>query len=220
MARAEDLSSLRARVLATARAEPSATRRQVRIRHARLALGMLLAPLTLFLIAGGTRPAPRHESLIVATATGAALLAALALLIAFRRGRSMLGQPSSWLLAVSLLTPLALLAWKVAVSSRYPDMMLPWVERPGFRCLRLSGLFSVAPLLGALLLRRGSDPLHPRAAGAALGAAVGAGTWVLVDLWCPVAYVPHLLLGHVLPLVLTILCGAALGGRLLKLQNS
>jgi hypothetical protein len=86
--------------------------------------------------------------------------------------------------------------------------------------LRLSGLLSLAPMIGALWLRRGSDPVHPRAAGAALGAAIGAGTWVLVDLWCPVAYVPHLLLGHVLPLLLIILCGAALGGPLLGLRKA
>jgi hypothetical protein len=47
---------------------------------------------------------------------------------------------------------------------------------------------------------------------------VGAVVWVLVDLWCPVAYVPHLLLGHVLPLVLTALVGTLLGGRYLAVR--
>jgi hypothetical protein len=42
---------------------------------------------------------------------------------------------------------------------------------------------------------------------------------VLVDLWCPVAYVPHLLVGHVLPLVATTLTGAWLGGRLIALRG-
>jgi hypothetical protein len=66
-----------------------------------------------------------------------------------------------------------------------------------------------------LVMRRGSDPVHPGVAGAALGitAAVAAGT--LVDLWCPVAYLPHVLLGHILPLVVAAAFGAWAGQRLL-----
>jgi hypothetical protein len=37
----------------------------------------------------------------------------------------------------------------------------------------------------------------------------------LVDLWCPVGYVPHLLLGHVLPIAILSLAGALIGGRVL-----
>jgi hypothetical protein len=43
--------------------------------------------------------------------------------------------------------------------------------------------------------------------GAAIGAAAGAWSWTLTDLWCPVAYVPHLLLGHVLPVALLAIAG-------------
>ena len=74
---------------------------------------------------------------------------------------------------------------------------------------------ALVPLLGVLWLRRGSDPLHPHLTGAASGAAVGAGVWVLVDLWCPVSYLPHLLLGHVLPLLLLITLAALLGSRII-----
>jgi hypothetical protein len=42
--------------------------------------------------------------------------------------------------------------------------------------------------------------------------------WVLVDLQCPVAYLPHLLLGHVLPLVTATLIGAWLGHRLIAVR--
>jgi len=66
-------------------------------------------------------------------------------------------------------------------------------------------------------LRRGSDPLHPVLTAAAFGAAVGAGAWVLVDLWCPVGYVPHVLLGHVLPLLLLIGLSALLGSRVVAM---
>ena len=39
-------------------------------------------------------------------------------------------------------------------------------------------------------------------------------TWMLVDLWCPVAYVGHLLLGHVLPIAVFATIGAAAGSLL------
>jgi hypothetical protein len=37
--------------------------------------------------------------------------------------------------------------------------------------------------------------------------------WLLVDLWCPVAYFPHLVLGHVLPIIVLALLGAWIGDR-------
>jgi len=91
--------------------------------------------------------------------------------------------------------------------------------RPGVRCLLLSGALVFAPLFGLLWTRRHSDPIHPRASAAALGAAAGAGAWVFVDAWCPVSYVPHLLLGHVLPLIVTIAASAWFGRRILMLRS-
>ena len=116
----------------------------------------------------------------------------------------------------ALAAPLVLLAWKVGVTVPFgPEMTVPWPGRPGFRCLGLS-LAMAAPVLVALLvMRRRSDPVHPGIAGAALGmtAAVAAGAFV--DLWCPVAYLPHVLLGHILPLALGAAFGAWAGRRLL-----
>jgi len=116
-----------------------------------------------------------------------------------------------------LLTPPLLFGWRVLITACYPKMMIEWADRPGIRCFTLSVSLALVPLLGLLWLRRGSDPLHPRLTGAAFGAAVGAPAWVLVDLWCPVGYVPHLLLGHVLPLLLLISLSALLGGRVIAL---
>jgi hypothetical protein len=77
---------------------------------------------------------------------------------------------------------------------------------------------AAVPLLVLVAARRETDPLHPARTGAALGSALGALVWVLVDLNCPVAYVPHLLLGHVLPLVSITLLGGALGERFIALR--
>jgi hypothetical protein len=38
----------------------------------------------------------------------------------------------------------------------------------------------------------------------------------LVDLWCPIAFVPHVLLGHILPLVVVAMVGVWAGRRLLR----
>jgi hypothetical protein len=206
---------LRAQVLERARQEAAPTRAEVGARRRVVTLVALLVPLLVFIGLGGIRRAPRPDLLVLETALGSSLLAAGVAFVALGRSRSMLGRPSSWLLSVALATPVALFGWRVLTSAQYPDMMLEWAERPGLRCFLLSATLALAPLAAVLWLRRGSDPVHPRLSAAALAAAVGAGVWVLVDLWCPVGYVPHLLLGHVLPLLLLIFVSTLLGGRLL-----
>jgi hypothetical protein len=64
-------------------------------------------------------------------------------------------------------------------------------------------------------MRRRTDPVHPGIAGAVLGVTAGLAAGSLVDLWCPVGHIPHVLLGHILPLVLVALAGAWAGRRLL-----
>jgi hypothetical protein len=209
------LPALRARMLAAA-AEPEHPKRsQVQVRNLVLVPVMIAVPLLTFVALGAARPSPRPSALVLTTATGSLLLALLVAARVFYRGRSMLAPARVWLLAAVIATPALLLLWKVGVTLPYDDMMLEWQTRPGLRCLSLSCLLSAVPLLGALLLRRHSEPTHARLVGAALGASVGAFTWVLVDLWCPVGHVPHLLLGHVLPLLLAIALGFSLGKPLL-----
>jgi hypothetical protein len=65
------------------------------------------------------------------------------------------------------------------------------------------------------VIRRRSDPVHPAIAGAVLGITAGVAAGTFVDLWCPVAHLPHVLLGHILPLVVAALIGAYVGRRLL-----
>lgn len=202
----------RARVLAAATQEPSPTRTQMRLRNLALLTSGFIVPLVVFFGFGGIRPTHRPGDLILETAGGALLIAATVVVIALRRGQSMLGRPGTWLIALALATPVVLFLWKIGISSLFPGMMVKWPERPGFRCLRLSCLLAAWPLIAIIVTRRGSDPTHPRLTGAAIGAAVGACVWVLVDLWCPVSYVPHLFLGHILPLVGTTLLGTWLGG--------
>lgn len=208
---------LKARVLQATRAESAPTRAQIRWRQGALFSAGLAAALAVFFIAGGVRPGPRPAALLTATSAGGAIIATLGLWLGLTRGRSMLGRPRAVLLALAIAAPVLLLGWKYGLGSAF-DLAQRWPERPGFRCLRLSLLMGAVPLVASLFARAGSDPAHPGATGATLGVAVGVGVAFLVDLWCPVAYLPHLLLGHALPLLILATAGALLGARILRVR--
>jgi hypothetical protein len=125
----------------------------------------------------------------------------------------MLGRSRRRLLGGAVLIPTSLLAWKVGCSIALGAAMVAWPERPGERCLALSLLVSAGPLLSFLAIRR-SAPGQPALNGAVMGVAADACAWVATDLWCPVAFVPHLLIGHVLPLGVLAVAGALLGRAL------
>jgi hypothetical protein len=207
---------LKRRILAAVQADPAPTRTAVRQRGW-LTLGVCVAvALVIFGHFGGIRTYDRPSLLIVWTCLGWSVAASAAVALAVARGRSALGRSTASLVALVVAAPLVLLAWKVGVTIPFgPEMMAPWPGRPGFRCLGLS-LAMAAPLLAALfVIRRRSDPLHPGVGGAALGITAGVAAGTLVDLWCPIAYVPHVLIGHILPLLVTAGLGAWAGRRLL-----
>ena len=227
-------AGLKARVLAAAAAEPSPTR--VAVNRRNILIGMLAAAsgVGAFLIfstlmsegqlvrLGGEVLPYRHLErpvwLVVTTAGGALGVAAIALWFALCRGRSMLGRSRRALLYGIALIPLGLFAWKVSCSLVFGDPMVDWPERAGLRCLSLSLLIAAGPLLAFLAARR-SAPVQPVLNGAAIGVASGACAWVALDLWCPVAFVPHLLLGHVLPLCILAGAGALLGEAVLSVRS-
>lgn len=207
---------LKGRVLAAVQAAPAPTQRAMRQRAALVFAICATIALAIFAEAGGIRTSGRPGLLIVWTCVGWIVAASAAAALGVARGRSMLGRSTRALVLLILALPLALLAWKIGVSALFgPQMTVPWPGRPGFRCLGLS-LAMAAPLLVAfVVMRRRSDPVHPGLAGAVLGITAGVAAGSLVDLWCPVAYLPHVLLGHILPLVLVALVGAWVGRRLL-----
>jgi len=226
-------AALRAQVLAAAAAEASPTRTAVKRRNAFVGMVGAASGVGAFVIFAalmsegevlrlGGEVAQRHLErspwLVVATAGGALGIAAAALWLALGRGGSMLGRSRRWLLYGSMLIPICLLAWKVGCSVGFGDAMVRWPDRPGLRCLALSIVVAVGPLLSFVTMRRTAF-LHPALNGAMLGVAAGACAWVAVDLWCPVAYVPHVVLGHVLPLVVLAGVGALLGQALLSVRH-
>lgn len=209
---------LKRRILAATTSEPSPTRRQRLIRSAILMASALAVPLLLFMLMGGPRVGPRPLGLVAMTALGTSGIAASALFVAVGRGSSMLGRSSGRLLATAAIVPVAFLLWKVAASWGVPHMMDPWPSRPGVRCFGLTALLAAWPVAALVWERWGSDPVHPRTLGVALGVAAGAAAAALVDLWCPVGHVPHLLTGHLAPILLFGGLGALVGARALGVR--
>ncbi len=224
-------AELKARVLAAAAAEASPTRAAIHRRNGILGVVAAASGIGAFLIFATLTPesrwlglggevlrgqhVERSIGLLVTTAGGALCVAAMASWLALWRGRSMLGRPRTWLLYGGVLTPISLFAWKVGCSMALGGPMVEWPERPGLRCLSLSLVVALGPLLSFLAIRR-SAPVRPALNGAVVGLAAGACAWFAVDLWCPVAHVPHLLIGHLLPLFLLAGAGAVLGEALLS----
>ena len=207
------------RLLAAARRTPAPTRRE-RARHVTLivTLSWVIA-LVVFVSAGGPRPTGRPLALSVGTAGGTASIVAVCVWALLLRGRSTLGRSRQVLLAVALGAVPSILVWKVFWSMQFEGALDEWPTRPGLKCLALTLAIAAVPLLAFLLTRSSSDPKHPALTGFSAGVAIGATSTLLTDLWCPVAFIPHLLLGHVLPVALLGGAGALLGVVVLRLRE-
>jgi hypothetical protein len=147
-------------------------------------------------------------------------VAGVAFWAGFSRGTSPLGRPRIWFLGIAIGTPVILLAFMFGLSVLLPDAPRFFAERIGFRCAALTMADGVPILLALAWMRRGSDPVHPVSAGAALGAACGAAAGVMVEGWCPVANLLHVVLGHVGPIVVLAALGAALGNVLIAIRSN
>jgi len=209
---------LKARIMEAARKQPAPTRRQVAGRVTLTLVTAIVVPVLAFLALGAIRPGPRPWSLIIATASGAFGIALAAVWTAFGRGGQMVGRARARLLAMTIAAPVTFVAWKLLWSGQYDHMTDAWPDRPGLRCFGFTILLAAWPFLALASIRRGSDPTHPRALGAALGVATGTCAAVLVDLWCPVAHPGHLFLGHVLPIAILGILGVWVGARFLSMR--
>jgi hypothetical protein len=174
--------------------------------------------LAIFLSQGGIRLASRPPSLVALTSLGATAMLGAGIWISFTRGRSVLGRPDALLGAVTAISALSFTAWRYGISAHYGQIQR-WADRPGLRCLAMSVATGVPLLLAALLAWRNKRPVAPSSTGASFGAGAGLASALLVDLWCPVSYLPHLLLGHLLPIAFLATLGACLGQRLLGFRR-
>src|SRR5512143_4044975 len=205
---------LKARVLESVRREPSPTRGEASRQTMATIAAALVVDAALCFLVGGVHAGLRPTKLVLLTYGGGAILALLALWGAFGRGGFMLGRPKRWLVAITIVAPIALWSWLHIWSVIYPESAIASSGRVGLRCLALCVAFAVWPL--ALLLRslRERNPVTSIETGAARGAALGALASVVVGLWCAQTSAAHLALGHAVPLVVLSLVGGWLGGRM------
>jgi hypothetical protein len=208
---------LKARILRTVGSQPPLTRELFVRQTVALTVGSWLVSLVVFVYAGGPRVLGRPLSLVVGTALGIGTIAGVTAWSALGRGKSTLGRARRSLIPIIAGAPAVILAWKVFWSEQYSGALQEWPTRPGFKCLALSLSLGLCPLIAFAVARRSSDPRRPVLTGFAAGVAIGCITTLLTDLWCPVAYVPHVLLGHLLPIALLGTLGAWMGGQFIAI---
>jgi hypothetical protein len=208
-------------VLAAARAEPSPTMQATRTRVAVALVAAAVVSLGEIAALGGLHPR-REAPVVFATAAGVFAVALAATWLALGRGRSMVGRSRAALVGVAVAAPLAFLVWSTLAPALGAGgvhlMNSDGALQHGF-CFAFATLYAFAPFVIALVIRRGSDPVHPRALGAALGAAAGVWGGLLIDVHCSSDAFVHLTLGHVAPIALLIAIGAALGARVLGVRG-
>jgi hypothetical protein len=213
---------LKRRILDSVAAEPSRTRASVRRLDAVVTVIVAMIVLGLFVGFGGIRAggAPRPQPLMIGTFSATLAITVAVYVLAVSRGASMLGRSMSHLLFALVVAPLAFFAWKVFYSSFFEGGLDCWPSRVGHKCLGLSLVLGVAPLLALVRSRRGLGLRHPRATGAVLGLLAGMIATTLVDLWCPVAHPAHVAYGHVVPILLLMVAGAGLGAAWLGVAKN
>ncbi len=208
----------KARLLALTRATPSATRPAARRRAWLVAPVSFAVGAALFFAFGGPEHGRGRPAWFFAASVASwTAVSAAAMWAALDRGRSSLGRSLAWLAAVAAGTPSALFAIMLGFALEHPEVTRLHPERLGLKCLGIALGCAAFPCVSLILLRRGSDPIHPTASGAALGVACAASAGVVVELWCPVAAPLHVIVGHIVPMAVMCLAGAILGSRVLGL---
>jgi hypothetical protein len=210
---------LKDRILLATRETPSATRPVSRAYTWLVAPASMIAAAALYFAFDGTaHGAGRANWFYVASTLGWAGVSLLSMWGALGRGGSAIGRSRMWLYAFAAGTPAALFALMFGIALSHPEVTAIHPEKIGFKCFGLTLAAAAFPLLALAFARRGSDPSHPVATGAALGAACGASSGVMVEMWCPVAAPRHIAFGHILPIIVLTLLGAALGARFIAMR--
>ncbi len=216
-----ELQDLRSRVLAEVRRQPTPARPAMRRRLlVGLAITLVFEAFLLVLI-GGLHAGDRPVWLIAGNASVAMVVALITTWLAFGRGRSMVGRPRAVVIGVAALVVPALLA-SIALLNEGTSAFERGLPPPGnhAQCFGLTALFSLVPLALLVLARRGSDPVHPTATGAALGASAGAWAAVAMAIVCPYSEIGHELIGHLAPILLIVLLGAWTGRSIVGLGGA
>jgi len=216
--RVPERMTLKEQVLEAARWLPVPARRAQRkpwVDAAMIAAAAAVLTAALWFSGGTPHAASRPPEVALWIVGGTALLAAAVTALALPRARSMLPRSRGELVAAMIGAPVLIGLWIVFGHRAYTD---PFV-RTGLRCFALTALTAPWPFAALVRLRWRPDPVHPALTGGALGAAAGAWSAVMVELWCPIASAEHVAKGHVAPFVLLVAAGALAGRFLFRLPR-
>ncbi len=205
---------LKMSVLARARATPSPTASQTRNANA-IAIALGLATAATMMATFGVALGGRPMLFVVLSAIGWAAIAACVSVLGASRGKSMLGKTRTLLVVCAMCAAPAIFGWVMSLTMAWPEVREPagtWHTHVG--CLIATLLLSIGPLVALSFLRRASDPVHPRATGAAIGAAAGAWGGVLIDMHCPIVHPVHIALAHLMPVAIYAVIGALVAARM------
>jgi hypothetical protein len=189
------------------------------VREQRLALLLGFAVLGAVWIRLGVHPGARPAGYVVSLDAAWLLVAAFATWWAVGRGGSMLGRPAASRVGVAVLTPVAMLVLWWSIARVWPSSL---ENESGWfaiaQCVVGTGLLGIGPLLSFVYIHRGSEVVRPSLSGAALGAAAGGWAAVALVIICRHASASHMILGHIVPVALMVLIGAAIGARALAIR--
>ena len=212
--------AVRERTLTAVRAR-SVPSRAAGTRGRRLALAAgALYLVGAFLSLGGVVLGSRPTAYVVGFGFSWGIVAAAVTWTGMVRGRSMLGHSivlQGWM-ALAVTPALAIVALGVGAAWAHAG-----VDSVGVRahasCFALTVLLAVGPFAATALVRRGSEPVAPRRVGAVLGAVAGTWAGLAMQLHCSHASIPHVLFGHVLPVLVMTGIGFALGAAVFGLRR-
>ncbi len=205
---------LRSAILEKARTTPSADRASTRRKNV-VALVLGVATAATMMAAIGVALNGRPLPFVVLSALGWAAIALVASVIGETRGKTLLGRARVVLVVCALAVAPAIFGWVMGCTIGWPEVRdLAGTWRAHLACLAFTLVLSLGPLVSLAFVRRGTDPVHPRATGAAIGAAAGAWGGVLIDMHCPLVQPLHVAFAHVMPVIMYATLGALLGSRL------
>lgn len=116
------------------------------------------------------------------------------------------------LAVISGLVPFAVLGWLALFQPTEAQASAP----TGWHCHAFTLVLGVASLLAMTIANRRSAPIHATWLGATYGAVAGAWAAVFVAAWCPLFDLPHVILGHVAPILVLAAPGMLFGSRTLR----
>jgi hypothetical protein len=208
-------SELRARILKSIAEQPARTRTQERARAGLFYALSVVATGAIFVAAGGFEHASGRPAWISSCIlAGEALVAVVVTWAVLGAGRSMTGRPSAVLAVATLAVPAVVFLWLTGWHGSYVEPF----AREGWMCATLTLGMAAVLLTAIVLARRRSVATHPAWVGAAVGVVSGAWADLVVDAWCPLTNAPHVLRGHVAPILALVLAGSFLGHRFLSVR--